>query len=520
MVRYTLRPHCIQRRPENLRSRRMLRHTPLIALVLFLTCPLAAAPVANAALSAVVISPGSVSLVAGAKHQFSATINGAALNAKWSATGGTISGNGLFTAGQTAGKYLVTADSRGNRGVKGTAVVTIASGRVLTGVTVTPTSAILVGGTTELFKAVGVWSDGTTGPLAVAWTSTGGTITSAGLYTAGQTPGEYRVTAISGNLSATSTVTVTPAAMLTDIVIVAASDPSMQPGQSMQFSASGIWSDGSTHPVAVTWSASGGTITNAGLYTAAQTPGSFEVAATNGTITGVLSISIRQSDVVSIFPGQPIQAIVDGSPERSVFLIKSGVHRRQSIKPRDGMTFVGEPGSILDGENVTPHAFESLPASPREVTIRGLVIERYVPILNLGAIQADNGADWIVEGNEIRYNANVGLKVGARMRVRYNYVHHNGVSGINGYRADGVLIEDNEVAYNNPSNMFVDPTLASESGIKFFEINDLIVRHNNVHHNNGVGIWCDNAYLNMLIEDNAVSLNTTGGIWQEVGIPR
>jgi parallel beta-helix repeat protein len=140
-----------------------------------------------------------------------------------------------------------------------------------------------------------------------------------------------------------------------------------------------------------------------------------------------------------------------------------------------------------------------------------------VPAWNLGAIQADNGADWIVERNEIRFNATVGLKVGPRMRVRYNYVHHNGVSGIDGYRADGVLVEANEVAYNNPSNTFVDPSRAGESGLKFFEISNLVVRGNNVHHNNGIGIWCDNAYLNMLIENNTVTLNTLGGIWQEVG---
>jgi parallel beta-helix repeat protein len=140
-----------------------------------------------------------------------------------------------------------------------------------------------------------------------------------------------------------------------------------------------------------------------------------------------------------------------------------------------------------------------------------------MPAWNLGAIQADNGADWLVERNEIRFNANIGLKVGPRMRVRYNYIHHNGVAGIDGYRADGVLIENNEVAYNNPSSTFVDPAIAGESGMKFFEINNLIVRRNNVHHNNGIGIWCDNAYLNMLIENNTVTGNTLGGIWQEVG---
>lgn len=216
-------------------------------------------------------------------------------------------------------------------------------------------------------------------------------------------------------------------------------------------------------------------------------------------------------------PGDDLAFAVSSAAPGTAFVLRPGVYRRQSINPKDGMSFTGEPGAILDGENVTGYAFETLASIPKGVEIRGLVIERYAPALNLGAIQADNGADWIVEDNEIRFNANIGLKVGARMRVRRNHIHHNGVSGIAGYRSDGVLIENNEIAFNNPSNTFVAPALAGESGVKLFEVNDLIVRGNRVHQNNGLGIWCDNACLNALIEDNTVTLNTLGGIWQEAG---
>lgn len=304
--------------------------------------------------------------------------------------------------------------------------------------------------------------------------------------------------------------------IVTDVAItVSPANIAVQAGATQQFSASVV---GMTS-ASILWTSTGGSISKDGFFTAGSTPGSHVITASmsDGTASVAIPVIVAMAAPVTLRPGDNLAAAVAAAPEGTAFLLKSGVYRRQSITPKTGHAFLGEPGAILDGENVTAYAFETLASNPRSVTIRGLVIERYMPAWNLGAIQADNGADWIVERNEIRFNANLGLKVGARMRVRYNYVHHNGVSGIGGYRTDGVLIEDNEVAYNNPSNTFVDPSRAGESGLKFFEISHLVVRRNNVHHNNGLGIWCDNAYLNIVIENNTVTLNTLGGIWQEIG---
>ena len=59
---------------------------------------------------AVSISPNPASVAAGAVQQFSASVTGTANTAvTWSATGGTISSSGLYTAGGTVGSYVVTA---------------------------------------------------------------------------------------------------------------------------------------------------------------------------------------------------------------------------------------------------------------------------------------------------------------------------------------------------------------------------------------------------------------------------
>ena len=47
--------------------------------------------------------------------------------------------------------------------------------------------------------------------------------------------------------------------------------------------------------------------------------------------------------------GDDFQTMVEASPAGTVFLVKSGLHRLQEVRPKSGMTFEGEPGAILSG---------------------------------------------------------------------------------------------------------------------------------------------------------------------------
>ena len=79
----------------------------------------------------VTVQPSSTTLSPGATKQFTATVTGASTQGVlWSATGGTITQTGSFTAGSTSGGFTVTATSLEDLGAKGTAAVTIASGPV------------------------------------------------------------------------------------------------------------------------------------------------------------------------------------------------------------------------------------------------------------------------------------------------------------------------------------------------------------------------------------------------------
>lgn len=125
----------------------------------------------------------------------------------WSATGGTISGSGLYTAGSTIGNYVVTATSGT---VNGTASVEIKDQQVpvLTSILVSPSTADILVNTTQQFSAQGYDQNNNAMDATFSWSAAGGSVNSSGLYTAGNVTGDYTVTASSGAVSGTASVTI------------------------------------------------------------------------------------------------------------------------------------------------------------------------------------------------------------------------------------------------------------------------------------------------------------------------
>lgn len=223
--------------------------------------------------------------------------------------------------------------------------------------------------------------------------------------------------------------------------------------------------------------------------------------------------------LIPISPGQSIQAKVNSYPAGTQFLIKAGTHVNQRVRPKAGNVFIGEPGAILDGKNTVYYAFERGPKPyPSNVRIKGLIIQNYASPDQHGAILAGTGGSsastgWVVEDCEVRYNKHAGIKVGHKMKVLNNYVHHNGQVGISGV-GDSVLVQGNEVSYNNYKKTF--PFGHVLGGIKLVSTRWAVVRGNNVHHNEGNGIWMDIRTLNALIENNTIVSNSGAGVLHEI----
>ncbi len=318
----------------------------------------------------------------------------------------------------------------------------------------------------------------------------------------------------------------------------------------------------------------------------------------------------------TVYVGESIQAAVDANPAGATITIKPGVHRLQQVVPKDGQTFVGEHGAVLNGArvltgfkregdvwvidgqhqqapahgvcderpdgspysgcrhaedvfiddvllwqvtdrsrlapgrwyfdygadriyiaddpighrvevSVARHAFAAWRPGMGDryvsnVTIRGLVIEKYANRAQFGAVRAagaGNGAvgqglstGWTVVGNEIRLNHGAGVRTGHATRVSGNYIHHNGHLGI-AVRGTGVEVSGNEISYNNTARFEVG---WDAGGLKATLTRGLVVRDNYVHHNHGFGLWTDVNNIDTLYEGNTVADNYGAGIFHEI----
>ena len=212
---------------------------------------------------------------------------------------------------------------------------------------------------------------------------------------------------------------------------------------------------------------------------------------------------------VAVFPGDSIQGLVDAYPAGTTFVIKAGVHRGQRVVPKDGDSFVGEPGAVLSGDGAE-FAFGEGGVG---VTVRGLVIEKYASPAQKAVVRSGGGAeDWLVEDNEIRYNGGIGVKAGSYWTVRGNHIHHNEQMGMAG-AGGSIVVEGNEIAFNNTKKY--DPYWEG-GGTKFIHTNNLVVRNNVVHDNFGPGLWSDGNNIYNLYEGNRVYDNFGPGIFYEI----
>ena len=234
------------------------------------------------AISSVAVSCVSTSVQAGQSSQCSAKVNGTgsfSQGGTWSAASGTITSSGLYIAPASmpaSGSDTVKATSTQNSTKYGTAKIAIAT----TAIQPTISSVSVLAAPSSITTAQTSTCSATvtgTGSIsrAVTWTATGGTITAGGVFTPSGTgtgsctahPAQAGFTNISGTAqiavsSPSATATVTG-------VAVAAIPSSITTAQTSTCSAT--VSGTGTFSNAVTWTATGGTITAGGVFTPSGT---------------------------------------------------------------------------------------------------------------------------------------------------------------------------------------------------------------------------------------------------------
>jgi uncharacterized protein YjdB len=290
----------------------------------------------------IVIDPKNTTVSAGGARQFTVygrknTGDSVSVSVTYAATGGTISGGGAYTAGQTAGVYRVIARQNGGS-LADTSAVTVATVPVAS-VDVSPTTAALAVGQAAQLTATPKDASGNalTG-RAVTWATSNtavAAVSGSGLVT-GVGAGSATITATSEGQSGMAAVTVSIVPVTS--VTVSPATAAVAVGQTAQLTATPRDASGNalTGRV-VTWATSNAavaTVSGSGLVTGVGA-GSATITATSEGQSGMAAVT------VSIVP----VASVTVSPATASVAVGQTV--QLAATPRDGS------GNPLSGRAVT-----------------------------------------------------------------------------------------------------------------------------------------------------------------------
>lgn len=175
----------------------------------------------------------------------------------------------------------------------------ISDAGTLVSLAISPNPQTLPAGGTQQFTLTGSDFAGASVSVAPVWTviAGGGSISPAGVFTAGATPGTYANTiqATSNGLTTTATIIVTTGALAS--ITVTPNPTTLPTGATQQYTAVGKDASGNVVTITPTWSivAGGGTIApTTGLFTAGTTTGTFTntVRAAVGSVAGLATVTV------------------------------------------------------------------------------------------------------------------------------------------------------------------------------------------------------------------------------------
>ena len=274
-------------------------------------------------LTSIAVGPPDTSVAMGLTHQFAATglySDGSKQDVSSSVTWSSANTAVASISNASASMGLATTVSSGSTtimatlgSVSGSTTLTVTAA-TLVSIGVTPTTPSIASGLTQVFKATGVYTDNSTHDLttSVTWSSSATGVASVsnsagsiGL-TRAASPGSATITASLGNVSGSTTLTVTAATLVS--IGVTPANPSLAKGTQQPLTAAGIYTDHSTQNLttSVTWNSSDSTVASLGdstgplgLITAVGT-GSATITAAMGGVSGSTSVTVTAATLVSI----------------------------------------------------------------------------------------------------------------------------------------------------------------------------------------------------------------------------
>jgi trimeric autotransporter adhesin len=324
--------------------------------------------VTKAILVSITITPANPDVLLATLQQFTATgtfsdqssqdITGSVTWASSNDSMLSFQGGGLAAA-LALGSLTISATSGS---ISASTAVNVASS-VLSSITIRPGNGKIAQLTSQQFEAIGTYTDGATRYVSgtVSWTSsnaTVATIADSGLAR-GLVPGTTTITATSGSITASTTLEVTDATIVS--LSLRPSGETIAPGTELGFTAIGSFSDNSTQVITIdcTWSSDNhavATVGSGGLATAVG-PGTANISATFYQASGSAPLYVSSATIASISV-TPVAALL--TPATSVNCVATGTFSDGSTQVITNVvnwtSSASTVASVSIGGSVTAHS--------------------------------------------------------------------------------------------------------------------------------------------------------------------
>lgn len=220
--------------------------------------------------------------------------------------------------------------------------------------------------------------------------------------------------------------------------------------------------------------------------------------------TSCSGITLRPTDATSI------NSTINSQPNGTTFCFESGTYNVNAgilLKDGDKLICIVPRSCIVEGANAISIGVFTAYAATTDQLVSGFVVQNFTQ--SCMRIRPRGRAEF----NDV-HDCDTGMEVdGAAVG---NYIHHNRRYGVAGGPAIGILIEGNDIAFNNTSRYDPNNNAGGSKIVGSTPGATLTWRGNKVHDNYGNGIWQDGNVTNTLIESNEVYNNFGAGIFHEI----
>jgi hypothetical protein len=233
-----------------------------------------------------------------------------------------------------------------------------------------------------------------------------------------------------------------------------------------------------------------------------------------------------------------LATLTNANPAGTTFWLSPGTHtvgtgQFAQCVPKDGNTYIGAPGAVLNGNGDNAYAFTDHATG---VTIKTLEVTGFVCPFDEFVINHNAGDNWTIEGVYAHHNDGAAIGIGTGSTLRHCWLSHNRQYGFSSYKdpvdsgatpaITDVLIEYCEIDNNgdfddeyvfNPGTGDYEPTYRGRNGsCKFWDTKNIEFRNSWVHDGRLVGVWADTNNIGFNFHDNLVEDIGGEGVFYEI----